>query len=76
MTEPVQIGLKEVYDSVKELSGFVASFVTEQKVEVAKLQKDVQALKDEREQKWKLNLALVSAGCSMITAILVPLIVR
>lgn len=76
MTEPIQIGLRDVYDSVVGLDKKFDAFAAEHDKKLALLEQRVGVLEGGGMKRWKTNLALVGAGCSLIGAFLAPLVVR
>lgn len=80
MSEPVQIGLREVYDEVRGIRAAFAEFTGATNLEVELLKRDVAELQKESarkdEKKWKVNLALLSAALSPVGAFVVTAITK
>lgn len=78
MSEPVVIGIREVYDAVQELKGRVDAFVSSTNVDIALLKQDVDTLKrqgeGERSRRWALWLAVISAFVAIVMGTLAIII--
>jgi hypothetical protein len=65
MSEPVQIGIPQVYALLVELKGEFGTFANSTAIELALLKRDVERLEKENEankvRRWQLYLALLAA---------------
>jgi hypothetical protein len=70
MSEPLRIGIPEVYTAVKSLEGQLNTFTQSTAVDVALLKRDVAVLQAEREaeraRRWQLNVALIGAFVAIV----------
>lgn len=80
MTEPIQIGLRDVYDSVVGLDKKFDAFAAEHDKKLALIDQRVGVLERvgdaSRAARLKTNLALFSAGVAVASSVVVPLMVR
>lgn len=78
MTQPVVIGLKEVYETMVGLDKKFDSFAADSDKRTSLLELEVTSLKKAldraEDKKWKLNLALISAGVALLIGIVSPLL--
>lgn len=75
-SDGLSIGLREVYEAVISLRDSFEKHAASTAVEIALLKQDVSNLKDKSARRWKTNLALLAAGCSLIGAFVAPIVYR
>lgn len=74
MSDPVQIGSRQIYDAVQELKNEFVQFTKSTAIDLALLKQEVANLKAEREgekaRRWQLYVALIGAGVAIAIAVL------
>lgn len=78
--QPIEIGAREIYDTVIGLDKKFDTFVAEQDKRTTLLEHRVsdieEDLKDRSAQRLKVNLALLGCSVSIVGAFIAPLLIR